>query len=115
MNKHMRNALKEKEFPQIHFQTDKYELEKNGGEAKALGELTIAGVTKPIELDATLTPVEGGVRATGKVDLQMKDFGVKPPSLLFGTLKVANEISVKFDSVIRPSGEVQTTALGNGK
>jgi hypothetical protein len=104
MNKHMMKALKGKENPEIHFQTNKYELEKNGGEVKALGELTIAGVTKPIELDANLTPLpQGGVRVTGKVDLQMKDFDVKPPSLMFGALKVANEVTVKFDSVLQPS------------
>jgi hypothetical protein len=104
MNKHMMKALKEKENPEIHFQTSKYELEQNGGEVKALGELTIAGVTKPIELDANLTPLpQGGVRVTGKVDIQMKDFDVKPPSLMFGALKVANEVTVKFDSVLQPS------------
>ena len=107
MNKHLRKALKEKDHPEITFQTDKYTLENGGGEVKALGELTIAGVTKPIELDAQLTPLpEGGVRVVGKVDIEMKDYSVKPPSLLFGTLKVANDVSVKFDTVIQPPQEV---------
>jgi hypothetical protein len=107
MNKHLRKALKEKDHPEITFHTDKYTLENGGGEVKAFGELTIAGVTKPIELDAQLTPLpEGGVRVVGKVDIEMKDYSVKPPSLIFGTLKVANDVSVKFDTVIQPPQEV---------
>ncbi len=107
MNKHLRKALKEKNHPEIHFHTDKYTLENNGGQVIATGELTIAGVTKPVELDAQLTPLpEGGVRVVGKVDIQMQDYGVKPPSLLFGTLKVANDVSVKFDTAIQPPVEV---------
>ena len=46
------------------------------------------------------------MRVVGKVDIEMKDYSVKPPSLLFGTLKVANDVSVKFDTVIQPPQEV---------
>ena len=108
MNKHLRKALKEKDFPEIHFQTEKYSLADNGGEVKAVGELTIAGVTKPVELDAKLTSLpQGGVRVVGKLDIQMLDYGVKPPSLLLGALRVANGVSVRFDTMIQPTDEVR--------
>ena len=108
MNKHLRKALKEKDFPKIHFETDKYTLRNNGGAVKAFGELTIAGVTKPVELDAELSALsQGGVRVVGKTDIKMKEYAVKPPSLLFGTLKVANDITVKFDTEIEPPDDVE--------
>jgi len=111
MNKHLRNALKEKDFPEVRFQTEQYRLEANGNEVKAAGDLTIAGVKKPVEIAAKLTPIaQGGVQAVGKVDIRMRDYNVKPPTLLFGTLKVANEISVKFDTAIKPTGETQQAA-----
>ncbi len=111
MNKHLRKALKEKDHPEIHFQMDKYVLENSGGEAKAIGELTIAGKTLPVEMDVELTPLtQGGIRVVGKLDIQMKDYGVKPPSLLFGTLKVDNDVTVSFDSAIPSPDEMRQSA-----
>jgi hypothetical protein len=104
MNKHLRKALKEKDHPEIQFQTDKYTLENDGGAVKAFGELTIAGVSNPVELDAELTALpDGGVRIVGKVDIRMKEYGVKPPSLLFGTLKVRQDVTIEFVTAIKPS------------
>lgn len=108
MNKHLRKALKEKDHPKIYFETDKYTLLDNSSTVKSYGELTIAGVTRPVELNATLTALpQGGVRVVGKVDIKMPDYKVKPPSLLFGTLKVANDVSVKFDTTIQPPDQLQ--------
>jgi hypothetical protein len=108
MNEHLRKALKEKEHPTILFQMDKYKLEAGGKEATAFGELTIAGVAKPIEMNVDLEDIRGkGVRARGKVAIKMKEYGVKPPSLLFGALKVANDVTVKFDSLVQPPSETE--------
>ena len=103
MNKHMRKALKAKDHPDIQFKTTQYTLNENGDVVKAIGELTIAGVTKPVELDASLiNSPQGGFQVDGKVDIQMKDYKVKPPSLLFGTLKVANDVTIKYNANIEP-------------
>jgi hypothetical protein len=109
MNKHMRKALKEKDFPTIQFKTDKYVLNDSGDVVKALGKLTIAGFTNNVELDASLanSNESHGFRAEGKVDIQMEDYKVKPPSLLFGTLKVANDVSIKYSANITPSGKTE--------
>jgi polyisoprenoid-binding protein YceI len=111
MNKHLRKALKDKEFPEVRYQALKYTLVDNGTAVQTSGELTIAGVTKPVALGAKLIPVpEGGTRVFGKVDINMRDYGVKPPSLFFGALKVADVVSVKFDTVVRLPREM-TQAL----
>jgi len=104
MDKHMRKALKEKDHPTIQFKTDKYALNENGDVVKAVGELTIAGFTKNVELDASLVndSVAEGFHVEGKVDILMKEYEVKPPSLLFGILKVANEVSIKYSADIAP-------------
>jgi len=102
MNKHLRKALKMDEYPEIRYQAEKYTLVDNGSAVQTSGELTIAGVTKPIGLGAKLIALpEGGTRVTGTVEINMADFGVKPPSLFFGALKVANIVSVKFDTVVK--------------
>jgi hypothetical protein len=107
MNKHMQKALKQNQFPEIRFKTGRYDLIDNGKEVKTHGELTIAGVTKPVELAAKLTPVpQGGPRVSGAVDVDMADFGVKPPSLFFGSMKVAKTVTIRFDAVVPPPSQV---------
>lgn len=107
MDDHLRKALKEKEYPEIRYQAEHYTLIDNGTAVQTSGEITIAGVTRPIDLGATLTPLpEGGLRAVGTVEINMADFGVKPPSLFLGTLKVAKVVVVKFNAVVQMPQEV---------
>ena len=40
------------------------------------------------------------------VEINMVDFGVKPPSRFFGTLNVGKVVIVKFDTVVRMPNEV---------
>jgi polyisoprenoid-binding protein YceI len=114
MNKHLRKALKDKEFPEVRYQALKYTLVDNGAAVQTSGELTIAGVTKPVALGAKLVPLpEGGTRVVGKVDINMRDYGVKPPSLFFGTLKVADVVSVEFNAIVRLPHEMTQALFPN--
>jgi polyisoprenoid-binding protein YceI len=115
MNKHLRKALKEKEFPEVRYEAKEYALVDNGAAVQTSGDLTIAGVTKPVGLGAKLIPVEeGGTRVVGEVEINMRDYGVKPPSVFFGVLKVADVVTVKFDTVVRLPQEM-TEALFSHK
>ncbi|HJW85039.1 MAG TPA: YceI family protein [Candidatus Brocadiaceae bacterium] len=58
------------------------------------GDLTLHGVTHPIEFDAKTTD---GKDLKGKVTLSQKDYGIKPYKALFGTLKVKNEVEIVFE------------------
>jgi len=58
------------------------------------GELTLGSTTRPIAFDLDAT--EGGVAAT--VTVTQSDFGMKPYSALFGTLKVHDEVVVSLQS-----------------
>jgi polyisoprenoid-binding protein YceI len=115
MNKHLRKALKYKEFPEVRYQALKYTLVDGGAAVQTSGELTIAGVTRPVALGAKLIPLPGGgTRVVGKVQINMRDYGVKPPSVFFGALKVANVVTVQFDTVVRLPHEL-TQALFSSK
>ncbi len=112
MNKHLRKALRDKEYPEIRYQVLKYTLVDNGTAVRASGQLTIAGISKSVELGAKLIALpSGGTRVVGKVDINMKDFGVKPPILLFGSLKVADIVTVKFDTVVKLSQEITQSVV----
>jgi polyisoprenoid-binding protein YceI len=115
MNKHLRKALKGNEFPEIRYRALKYTLVDNGTAVQTAGELTVAGVTKPVDLGAKLIPLQnGGAQVVGKVEINMRDYGIKPPSLFFGALKVADVVTVQFDTVVRLPHEM-TQALFPGK
>lgn len=53
-----RQALKKEEQPEITFDMYSYNLKNGDGDAQANGEFTIAGVTKDVELDAKIAPLE---------------------------------------------------------
>jgi polyisoprenoid-binding protein YceI len=105
MNEHMLNALRAKEHPTIRFQMGGYEAGavKDGQvPLRIRGELTLAGTTRPIDLDGLATPTaDGGLRVRGRYSLRMTDWGVRPPTLMLGTMKVGESVVIRFDYVLR--------------
>lgn len=101
MNEHMLNALKAQENPTILFQMSGYEAgsAKDGQvPLRIRGELSMAGSTRPLELDARATPTpEGGLRVKGQYSLRMTDWGVRPPTLMLGAMKVGDTVVIRFD------------------
>jgi hypothetical protein len=59
------------------------------------GELELAGQRHPIGFE--LTGDEDG-RLAGSATVKQTDWGIKPYSALFGTLKVADEVEVAFET-----------------
>jgi polyisoprenoid-binding protein YceI len=98
MNGHMRDALKADKNPAITWKLSSYRVD---GTAVVIdGTLTIAGRENPIELRGIGAATNGTITLKGTKVLKMTEFGVKPPSLMFGTMKVADPITVSFDLVL---------------
>jgi polyisoprenoid-binding protein YceI len=104
MDEIMHDNLKIKENPRIKYVLKEMKpREHKAGEPfqfDTKGELTVAGVTKPIDMVVTLTPMAAGkLKATGSKDLKMTDFGMKPPapSIGLGLIKTADEVKVSFE------------------
>jgi len=103
MNDHMRNALKVTENPTISFTLKDYDVAKNAdGIAGTInGTLDLGGVKKPISLQATGASVGGMLHVNGVYELRMTDYGLKPPSLMFGRIKVGETVKVGFDLLLK--------------
>lgn len=99
MNEHMRKALKAKENPEISFVMSGYTV--NGTNATINGKLKIAGVENAIEIPATVAPEGAGVRVKASKAIDMTQWGVKPPSLMMGTMKVKPNVTVGFDVLVK--------------
>ncbi len=98
MNEHMRKALKAKDNPVITWKMTSFSVA--GSNVAMSGRLTIAGKENPIELRGTGTTENGVLRFKGSKLLKMTDYGVKPPSLMLGTMKVADPVTVSFDLLL---------------
>ena len=101
MNGHMRRALKAEQNPAIRLRATSVQVAP-GGAAKIAGDLTIAGETRPVSIDGAVTSEGGQVRVRGTKRLVMTEFGVTPPSLMMGTMKVAAPVTIGFDVVLKP-------------
>ena len=100
MNEHMLKALKAKDHPTIGFRVSTYDVSKGGTGATgtATGELTLGGVQKPITVTAVVTEdAAGELHIVGSYPLRMTEYGLKPPSLMMGTMKVNEKVTVNFD------------------
>jgi polyisoprenoid-binding protein YceI len=101
MNEHMRKALKANEYPQLEFALAGYQI-VDAGNVTLKGDLTMAGRTLPIEISGTITELEGGlIRVAASKQLKMTEWAIKPPSLMLGTLKVHDPVTIGLDILIK--------------
>lgn len=93
------DALKKDDHPNISYKLTKV-TQISGNNVKALGYLTIAGVTRTVELNVNYKVLGNGrVEFTGEKALKMTDFGVAPPTAMFGSIKAGDDITIKFDMI----------------
>lgn len=104
MNEHMRKALKVDANPTITFDLGAYELLSTDARMRTRldGTLTLGGAKKDISIEADLVPEAGNaLRVKGSYDLRMTEYGLKPPSLMLGTLRVNELVTVNFDLLLK--------------
>jgi polyisoprenoid-binding protein YceI len=103
MNDHMRKAIKLNDNPVIEFTMASYDVTKaaEGVTGTLTGTLRLGGVTKTIVIPATASPENGSLHVIGGYELKMSDFDLTPPSLMFGRIKVRDDLNVKFDLLLK--------------
>jgi len=75
----------------------------NTYQVKAVGKLTIAGTTKQTDVNATLkyNPATKSFTCTGTKSFKMSEYGVKPPTVMMGTIKTGDPITISYTLVIK--------------
>ncbi len=103
MNNHMRTALNATQHQNIRFTLTDYTLVKAAATTGTLnGTLMINGQTRPIVVPVQFANAAGALRVTGRYPLPMTQWGVQPPRLMMGTLKVGDTVTVNFDLLLQP-------------
>ena len=104
MESDMRRALKADQHPTVRFAFRKlrggirHDLDTGLYHAAIAGDLTLAGVTRTIQLDVSAERLSRrSFRIRAVLPLRMTDFGVTPPSALFGAIRARNGLTVHFD------------------
>jgi len=94
------DALKAEKFPTITFKlltATPVSNSANKSQFRVTGELTISGTTKEIEMVANSTKnADGSVIIIGQQKLKLTQFGIKPPSFMFGALKVTDNLTIDY-------------------
>jgi polyisoprenoid-binding protein YceI len=100
MDDNLYKALKADDTPEISYimaTLDATPDEANALTLKTVGTLAIAGKENKLTMEvAAIRLPDGTVKATGIVPIKMTDFGIKPPTAIFGTLRTGDEVKVNF-------------------
>ena len=104
MNEHMRKALKVGENPTIAFKLTELrrgkERERRSRHAHRHAR-PWAGRRRPITVPATGVDGVTVPARDRRVRAPMTDYDLKPPSLMFGRIKVGETVTVKFDLLLK--------------
>ena len=63
--------------------------------------LTVNGVRRAQDVEATIDATNETIRVTGSTVVLQTDFGIRPFSILGGSLQVADALTVRFDIIAR--------------
>lgn len=114
MDNNMYGTLNADKNPLIQYTLSGYDIldgTATGFAANTKGTLKIAGAEKVVAMKINASRLnEGKATAEGEETIKMTDFGIEPPSFMFGRLKVGNEVKVKFNIKAGPEMIAQLAA-----
>lgn len=91
------NALKSldvKKYPQIRFSAE--DIAKTGTGYRLTGTVEIHGTSRPQVVELDVDDDGGTWVMSAQLPVVQTEFGVKPYSLLMGTMKINDEVTIKF-------------------
>jgi len=105
MTEKIRESLKVQQHPRIIFRLTRLEnISQSGNDftVEASGNLTVAGVSRPVELLATGRVMPNGdIQINGVEEMRMTTWNVQPPRAMLGALRTADDISVNFSLTLK--------------
>jgi len=94
------NAMKSLEagrYPEIRFTA--HDISRTGGGYRLKGTLEIHGKSHDRVIDLRTEDLDGSWRMSAESSVRQSDYGIKPYSLMMGSLRVTDEVSVSFTAV----------------
>jgi len=117
LDKNMRKAMKAEQHPKVVFVLSRYTLADGAPDdtlgIRAEGSLTIAGTTRPVTLSARAYRSGKGLWLIGDYGLRMSEYGIKPPTMMLGTLRVGDAIKVGYRLLLVPTADASPASSGH--
>ena len=98
MREHLLEAMRPQDFSEITFRMERYDPTPQG--AVATGTLTVLGTSQEVRFPIFLTPDGSGVRIEGELPMDMTAYGVEPPVVMAGLLRVRPQIRIEFAGTV---------------
>ncbi len=110
LDKNLRKAMKAEKYPDVRFALTQYAPATPASATDTIaidakGTLTITDHEHPIALSARAYPAAQGVWLEGSESLLMSEYGIPPPTLMLGAIRVGDRITVKYRLLLVPKGE----------
>lgn len=105
LDKNMYKTMDADTYSDIRYALTSYDvhpstLSSSDVHVQAKGLLTIAGHTQDVVLDMEATPQPKALHVRGHYELRMSDYGIKPPTMMLGTIKVKDNVVIHFDLIL---------------
>lgn len=104
-DKDMQETLNAEEYPFAEFfgkLKSPFDPAKNGTqEVTVVGEFTVRGNTRDIKINGTLEKTPEGLRVKAAWTLNITDYDIEPPGILF--YRVSEEIDIRIDALLKPT------------
>jgi hypothetical protein len=119
LDKNLWKTLKADEHKTITVHLEHYTLPGNAvaGDTIAVnaeGTITVAGAQRPITLAARMYPGTGGMWLEGQCALRMSDFGIKPPTMMLGTVRVGDQVTIQYRLLLVSSAAAVGSTANSG-
>jgi polyisoprenoid-binding protein YceI len=118
IDKNMLKTMNAKEHPEVTVHLEKFTPAGAAGDTLKLtaeGTLTIAGSTKPVVLNGRMVAGNGGVWLSGDYNLKMSTFGIKPPTMMMGAIKVGDPVTIKYQLLLMNRDAAGNTSATTGQ
>ena len=79
------------------------DLTGSGASYTAKGDLTIAGVTKPVTIPVKMSQSGNRLTFEGSLNTKLTEFSITPPTALMGTVKTRDEVTISFKTTFQPT------------
>jgi polyisoprenoid-binding protein YceI len=90
--------------PRITFQSRQVSVVKQSANQMTLritGDLTLHGVTRPLDVPVTVQLAADGLRANGRATVRQSQFGIRPVTAGAGTVRVKDDVEVVLSVTAR--------------
>jgi hypothetical protein len=108
MDSKTRSALKADKYPEIKFTMTsplKIVAQGNSFSGSATGELNIAGKARTVNLPFSGKKIsDNTINISGAKKIDMTEYGINPPTAIFGTLKTGKDVIVSFEINLKQYG-----------